>query len=220
MSVFDVLTEEREAVLRREPRGGDPSSGRRGVVRSTAAWTFSVGLILAPASWTAPPGGSAIGDGRHSVDFVCAEPHRVAASVDLLVAVHQAGIHRPVQSSCQGSENTDGPELQALGERGVAVDPGDATRVVRYLRDYPEMTTAICRAAETVTAAVGGAAKLALQVYQDPEIDDQVLTLRVRVPQYDQRVLDALDEAMVACEPVEAKSGGWLVVTTDFVPSG
>ena len=60
-------------------------------------------------------------------------------------------------------------------------------------------------------------AKLFLEIYRDPEIHDEYLTLYVRKNVYEEQILDCIDEAMAEFELALGSASGWLLVTTDFL---
>jgi len=60
-------------------------------------------------------------------------------------------------------------------------------------------------------------AKLFLEIYRDPEIHDEYLTLYIRKNVYEEQILDCIDEAMAEFEPALGSASGWLLVTTDFL---
>jgi hypothetical protein len=66
----------------------------------------------------------------------------------------------------------------------------------------------------------GKGAELHLEVYHDPEIEDQFLKLTVRLPSYDGTVLGRLERVWQPDETMLAGSSGYLLVTTDFRPAG
>lgn len=65
-------------------------------------------------------------------------------------------------------------------------------------------------------ALVPGRIRLHLEVYSDPEADDQYLSLLIRADDYPStfhQLLDEVQEAVLLALPPQA---GWLVVSTDF----
>jgi len=60
-------------------------------------------------------------------------------------------------------------------------------------------------------------AKLFLEIYRDPEIHDEYLTLYIRKNEYEEMILDRIDETMSEFEPALGSASGWLLVTTDFL---
>ena len=74
--------------------------------------------------------------------------------------------------------------------------------------------------AEAAVAAalerVGAGTELSLELYHDPEIDDDHLTLYVRQEPYSERTRETIDEIGRAIRPVLRKASAWFSVTTDF----
>ncbi|HKV40380.1 MAG TPA: hypothetical protein VJX67_14300 [Blastocatellia bacterium] len=59
---------------------------------------------------------------------------------------------------------------------------------------------------------------LSLDLYHDPEIDDQYLVIYVRQPHYEPDILDQIDLVSEVFSEDLAALSGWLLVTTDFRP--
>jgi hypothetical protein len=64
----------------------------------------------------------------------------------------------------------------------------------------------------------GSSSQLSLEVYRDPEIQDEYLTLYIRQSQYDESISKLIDEITVECQEYFSDSERWLIVTTDFRP--
>jgi len=87
-----------------------------------------------------------------------------------------------------------------------------------YLVRYPEMlevAPAVCRAA---ARRFGTEAQLSLELYRDPEIEDEYLTLYIRQEPYEDDVMKRIEATWDECAEVIAGSSGWILVTTDFEP--
>lgn len=87
-----------------------------------------------------------------------------------------------------------------------------------YLLRYPDMTDLALSVCAAVSARFGAYAQLSLEVYHDPEIEDEYLTLYVRQQDYAENLLDGLEEISEEYEEELAERTGWLLVTTDFGP--
>jgi hypothetical protein len=89
--------------------------------------------------------------------------------------------------------------------------------VVRYLLRHPRLMPALGTIVRTLRQRVDEAV---LSVNQDPEIDDEYLTLEIRQNDYDDRILDllaSLQEEVV--RQIEThRAPGWILVTTYFRP--
>jgi len=93
--------------------------------------------------------------------------------------------------------------------------------VVRdYLLRYPDTIDVLPSLCRTALEQFGIGMQLSLEPYRDPEIDDEYLTLYVRQKEYDERIMDIIDEVCSAHEEELSEMSGWLVVTTDFRPPG
>lgn len=92
----------------------------------------------------------------------------------------------------------------------------NANEVRGYLLRHSDMTDVVVQLCDMASRRLGPGAQLSLEVYHDPEIEDEYLTLYVRQERYDQRILDAIEDLCQACERQLAGRSGWLLVTTDF----
>ena len=59
-------------------------------------------------------------------------------------------------------------------------------------------------------------AQLSVELYRDPEFDDQYLTLYVRQERYQDDILKAIEGLSGAYEGELSGRAGWFLVTTDF----
>jgi hypothetical protein len=87
-----------------------------------------------------------------------------------------------------------------------------------YLLRYPEMTDRLPVVCATARKHFPLPAQLSLELYRDPEIDDQYLTLYVRQRDYDGSLMEEIDKVCEECRPTLEWSKGRLLVTTDFGP--
>lgn len=104
---------------------------------------------------------------------------------------------------------------QILQQRVFIPQPAE---VRNYLTRYPDMidiSTSVCK---TISERFGIQARLFLEVYHDPEIEDEYLTLYVRQEHYDVNILDMIENISTKYDEELAGKSGWLLVTTDFQP--
>jgi len=80
------------------------------------------------------------------------------------------------------------------------------------------MTDLALSVCATVSARFGAHAQLSLEVYRDPEIEDEYLTLYLRQQDYDRNLLEAIEDICEEYEEELAERSGSLLVTTDFRP--
>jgi hypothetical protein len=123
-------------------------------------------------------------------------------------------------SEGQKQPSHDGPDiwntLSAIQSKGIIVaDPGS---VFWYLSNHLDMVSLLLTICEVSIEKFGDIAQLSLDLYEDPEIDDQHLTLYVRQHVYQDNILELIDEVTEAVSPELEHKSGWLHVTTDFKP--
>jgi hypothetical protein len=95
----------------------------------------------------------------------------------------------------------------------VSLDWKAVRRYLRGRRDLGEVVPALC---EHVRAEFGPEAELALEVYSDPEVRDEYLTLYVRLASYPPDMLERLERAGQPFEARLTRATGYVLVTTDF----
>jgi len=106
--------------------------------------------------------------------------------------------------------------LEWLHREQVKLVDGDAIR--EYIRLHSDMASAVDIVASLVRSRFGKNTQLLLDVYNDPEIDDQYLQLRVRAIDYNSEFMNLIDAVDALAEPVLRRRTGRILLTTDFVP--
>jgi hypothetical protein len=91
-------------------------------------------------------------------------------------------------------------------------------RVASYLRQNIGMYDVVLYACMLTEEAFGNTAQITLELYSDPEIDDEYLTLCIRQSHYAADIMDIIDRICSRYEKALTDQAGWLVVTTDFRP--
>lgn len=115
------------------------------------------------------------------------------------------------------SETSEIEEMfSSLSLRGIRIP--DVAEVRDYLLRYPDMTDVVALVCDLASEHFGAGTQLSLELYHDPEIDDEYLTLYVRQERYEQHVMRTIEDLWTACGPYLAQTSGWLLVTTDFAP--
>lgn len=98
----------------------------------------------------------------------------------------------------------------------------DYDEVMEYLLKYPDILDVMMKKSQS-TREVFPDAKLVLEKYTDPEIDDEYLVLYIRYPSYDEETVKRLREGVrkIRREYKEAYKGlkGWFMIAYDFEPA-
>ena len=106
--------------------------------------------------------------------------------------------------------------MEGLAREKVVVP--NISEVLDYLLKYRELTYFVLFAANRARSRFKSAVQLSLEVYHDPEIDDQYLALYVRQEEYDDNIFDVIDEISEEYEDNLPKESGWFILTTDLHP--
>ena len=104
--------------------------------------------------------------------------------------------------------------LNWLLHQNVLIPFPDAIR--NYLLQHFDMLKLLPLVCKIAIDRVGASSQLSLEVYHDPEIHDEYLTLYIRRPDYDESVSKLIEEVSSECQEHLSDSTGWLLVTTDF----
>jgi hypothetical protein len=91
----------------------------------------------------------------------------------------------------------------------------DARRLQDYVVQFPDLIEVIPQAVRAAKKHLPEA-QLILEVYHDPEIEDRYLALYVRLPRYDEQVMERIEAAESEFLDRLAGAEGWLQLTTDF----
>jgi len=90
-------------------------------------------------------------------------------------------------------------------------------QVYNYLLHHPDMIDISLHICKAVAEKFRNQAQLSLEVYQDPEIKNEYLTLYIRRKEYNENIMDDIKEVRASCEGLLAEKDGWLLITTDFM---
>jgi hypothetical protein len=120
-------------------------------------------------------------------------------------------------AAVQGRPRVDLKNLEAaLGAGSILVSgPGE---VRRYLRRYPDLAKVVVPVCLQARKEFGPRAELVMHLYRDPEIKDQHLTLTVRLPSYNGRILDRMASVTEKFDRQLSAASGYLLLTTDLNP--
>lgn len=94
-------------------------------------------------------------------------------------------------------------------------NPGE---VASYLRQNIWLYDVVLYACMLIEETFGNTARVTLELYSDPEIDDEFLTLCIRQFHYDDNIMEKIDSICSMYEKALTDQAGWFVVTTDFRP--
>ncbi len=104
--------------------------------------------------------------------------------------------------------------LSRLSSKDIAIPyPSDLRN---YLLSHMDMLKLLLRASDLAFSRFGARAHLSLEVYQDPEIDDEYLTMYIRLQKYDSTVMKQIKEIRKEYADLLKDSSGWFLLTTDF----
>jgi hypothetical protein len=106
--------------------------------------------------------------------------------------------------------------LASVESAGVRIPMRD--EVYFYLIRHHDLTDLVPVVVGAAWDRFGDRAQLSLEVYRDPEIEDEYLTLYVRQQRYDPEIMDRIKEAWLDYQDKLVGKSGWLLLTTDFCP--
>lgn len=88
--------------------------------------------------------------------------------------------------------------------------------VRHYLLAHPDMIDFVQSVSSKAWQKCEPPAQLSLEVYRDPELSDEYLTLYVRHSHYDREVLQAIQTLNKESQAEQVEKSGWLLISTDF----
>lgn len=138
--------------------------------------------------------------------------------------VSELPIHSPGEAACFTSvEVTIYLSKQEEAKMWLAQLPKEIVipkpqEVTGYLSDHLDMNRVVLSVCETAASKFCGTAQLSLELFQDPESSDKHLTLYVRQENYNEDIMDIIEEIWEEHDKDFANMSGWLLVTTDFQP--
>lgn len=98
----------------------------------------------------------------------------------------------------------------------ISIFVSDEPTVKNYLVEHFDMTKVVWAACVAAVMRLNSSDQLTVELYRDPEEDNEHLVLFVRQEEYDENIMDTIDKINEDFESdLEGKSG-WLLVTTDF----
>lgn len=106
--------------------------------------------------------------------------------------------------------------LSEISQVGILIS--DYKLVRDYLIEYFDMVDILQEACRSAKNHLGERAQLSLEVYRDPEIKDEYLTLYVRQEHYDEDIMETILKISEEYENELVSKSGWFLVTTDFNP--
>jgi pterin-4a-carbinolamine dehydratase len=106
--------------------------------------------------------------------------------------------------------------LTNLENRGTVIP--NVADVRDYLMHHPNMDDLLQSVSNRALEVFGETAQLSLEVYHDPEIKDEYLTLYVRQEKYQEDIMTKIKAVWSAYKNSPDRELGRLFVTTDFDP--
>src|SRR5437879_1954252 len=85
-----------------------------------------------------------------------------------------------------------------------------------YLEEHPDLAYHLSSICDVARKEFGPEAELSLEMYSDPEIHDQYLTLYIRLDSYQEDTLARIDAVSRRFDKHLEQASGDLVLTTDF----
>jgi hypothetical protein len=111
---------------------------------------------------------------------------------------------RPGDQEIEALVAPDGIEVVAPRDVGVYLDAHP---------DLAQLVPALCARARR---EFGTDAELILEVYHDPEIDDHYLSLEVRLPSYDETIMERIASVSEPFDEQLCQASGYFLVNTSF----
>ena len=120
----------------------------------------------------------------------------------------------------ENREETKTPQIEGVLDelRLMKISIPEPAAVKDYLLRYPDIGRVLPSLCKITSERFEMPAQLSLEVYEDSEIDDEDLTLYVRQEDYDDQIMDIIEEIRTEYYKLLTGKSGWLHLTTDFRP--
>jgi hypothetical protein len=92
----------------------------------------------------------------------------------------------------------------------------DSEDVRNYLLHFPDIIDLIIPICELVKEKFKHPTQILLEVYHDPEIIDEYITIEIRQQKYDESVMKRIEEIRPEYNEKLIDKEGWIFVTTDY----
>ena len=110
---------------------------------------------------------------------------------------------------------------EALGAlAGADVRLLDVDDVRDYLSQHDDVIPAVAEIGARLLEAMPTDVQVSLELYHDPEIDDEHLVFYVRAHEYPDSFMDVVRALDAEFIPLLEGKSEWVLVTTDFQPPG
>lgn len=141
---------------------------------------------------------------------------------DKVVVIDDLDYYVPQQDTA--TDVTCTPDAELLGHIQLTLKALETDSIVissheevsDYISRHPDMLEVLLHVAKLTSEEFSNKGSLSVEVYNDPEIGDEYLTLYVRQEQYDDYILKQIDSIRERYEELLTHKSGWIVVTTDF----
>lgn len=150
--------------------------------------------------------------GTAVVSAFAAWPHPIPPQIGVLT---QRAMTSPLPHE-QLAPSVDAAFRQ-LGNLSVRIRGQDAVRA--YFTDHPDLIQSTIVVASLARTVVPASARISLELYVDPEIEDRYLLLNVRLREYPPTALADIREARRLARPYLDQRSGRLLLTSDFQPA-
>ncbi len=117
---------------------------------------------------------------------------------------------------CPGMHGQVAVHLAEIQRSGVV--SRQWTAVQGYLERYPDLAAVLPTICEHARHEFDPSDELAMEVYSDPEIKDEYLTLYIRQSRYDADIMARIERLSDAFSEQTDRASGYLLLTSDFSP--
>jgi len=121
-----------------------------------------------------------------------------------------AGYNQSFSASALATEHL----FAELQEWQIAIPHPD--ELAAYLARHSDMVGVVTLVAQMVRQEFQDAAHISLEVFEDPDAEDEYPTFYVRQEEYEPQIMDRIEKLWSVYGPALAGKSGWLLVTTDF----
>ena len=171
-----------------------------------------------PIPWYSPDTYEELQSGRHQQGPLWWQPEPLAEGLWYTALLEADMIRIGTYSSESNQGAIAAVDVEALlnwtAFRQIVISR--VAEVRDYLFTHPDLLDLLARVCQLALYKAGNDTELSLEVYRDPEIQDEYLTLYARRDDYDADFIMILEGIRSAYQEELSGRSGWILVTTDF----
>lgn len=106
--------------------------------------------------------------------------------------------------------------IDAIFNNKIQIPEESSDSVGEYLILHPQITDNLDQISQILRQNLGQEPEISLEVYEDPEIEDEYLVFYIKDKNQNPELLGKIDKMFEEIYPLIENSSGWVLLTPDF----